>query len=183
MAEKKDHAHPYNQIRKMVRIDDQKPISTAFCICRVEKGKKGTPAGRLTDACLTFGVVAQYHIDNGIGRELTEQELFDKLDECQNDGLFPLSTNSKKTVNLCMHNKEACQVLRNIKKWEYPALQFHSGYFAGPDQESCIGCGLHITQCPSDPIQVIEKEDMLDIPETFLAMNIAIARERGRILG
>ena len=39
------------------------------------------------ESCLTFGMVAQYYIDNGIGRELTEDELMEKLAECEKASL------------------------------------------------------------------------------------------------
>lgn len=218
--ETKDKVHPYIKIKEVISGEGNKPYAVAKCICRVEQEKKGTPTGRLIETCLMFGIAAKYYIETGIGRKISEQELFDKLDECERDGLVPLGTNSKKIINLCMCDKQGCQLLKNIKKTEKPALQFHSGYIAKMDPSSCvgcgvcetrcqmeaitisghkknkkktpiytinenfcIGCGLCVTTCPSDSIQLIKKNEPLEIPETYLALNLAMAKERRQLNG
>jgi NAD-dependent dihydropyrimidine dehydrogenase PreA subunit len=152
--ERKDHVLQYNRIIALVKADNEKPYAVAPCICRLEQEKKGTPTGRPLETCILFGVVARYYIDNGIGRELAEQELLDKLNECENEALIPLSTNSKKIFNLCMCDKQGCQIIRNIRKFDKPAHQFHSGYIAKKDQETCTGCGVCEHRCQMQAISL-----------------------------
>lgn len=152
--ERKDHVLQYNRIIDLVKADNEKPYAVAPCICRLEQEKKGTPTGRPLETCIMFGVVARYYIDNGIGRELTEQELLDKLNECEKEALIPLSTNSKKILNLCMCDKDGCQIIRNIRKFNKPAHQFHSGYVAKKDQETCTGCGKCEQRCQMQAISL-----------------------------
>ncbi|RJP95666.1 MAG: 4Fe-4S dicluster domain-containing protein [Desulfobacteraceae bacterium] len=218
--EHKDTVHPYRKIKELVAGKENEPYAVAPCICRVEQAKKGAPGDRPLETCLLFGMAASYYIENGFGRRLTRQELFEKLDECEKAALIPMGTNSQKITNMCMCDKESCQLLRNIKKEDKPAEMFHSGYMAKLDpsscvgcgicdsrcqmdavfisgykegkkktpvfsinEDSCIGCGLCVTACAPGAMQLADKKAPLDVPETYLALNLALAKERGQLQG
>jgi Na+-translocating ferredoxin:NAD+ oxidoreductase RNF subunit RnfB len=147
-----DTVRGYDMIRDLVRTPGNAPYAAAPCICRVEQLKKGNKVNRPMDTCLTFGMVAQYYIENGIGKELTEAELMEKLIECEKASLVPFSTNSQTIVNMCMCDKDSCQLLRNLRKFEKPAREVHAAFSATIDAELCNGCKKCTKKCQIDAI-------------------------------
>jgi electron transport complex protein RnfB len=150
--EHKDMVRGYDMIRDLVRGSGNGPYAVAPCICRVEQLKKGNEVNRPVETCLTFGMVAQYYIENGIGKELTEDELMEKLTECEKASLVPFSTNSQSIVNMCMCDRDSCQIFRNLRKLEKPAREVHAAFSATIDAELCNGCKKCTKKCQIDAI-------------------------------
>ncbi|MCP3927455.1 MAG: 4Fe-4S dicluster domain-containing protein [Desulfobacterales bacterium] len=142
----------YDIIRDLVKGTGQGPYAAAPCICRVEQIKKGNEVERPMETCLVFGIVAQYYIENGIGKELTVDQLMEKIDECEEASLVPFSTNSKDIVNMCMCDKDSCQLFRNLRKFPKPAEEIHAAFYAFIDNTSCNGCMKCTKKCQIDAI-------------------------------
>jgi electron transport complex protein RnfB len=148
----KDTVRGYDMIRELVRGQGNGPYVAAPCICRVEQEKKGNEVNRPIDTCLVFGLMAEYYIDNGIGKELTEDELMEKLTECEKANLVPFSTNSKTIANMCMCDKDFCQLFRNLRKIEKPAQEVHAAFSVKIEAELCNGCKKCTSKCQIDAI-------------------------------
>lgn len=150
--EHKDTIRGYDMIRELVRGSGNGPYAVAPCVCRVEQLKKGNEVNRPMDTCLTFGMVARYYIENGIGRELTEDELMEKLTECEKASLVPFGTNSQSIVNMCMCDKDSCQIFRHLRMLEKPAQEVHAAFSAAIDAKLCNGCKKCTKKCQIDAI-------------------------------
>ncbi len=146
----RSHVKSYDKILELVK--DKTPYAVAPCICRIEQKEKSNEISRPLETCLTFGTAALYYIQNGIGKELTEEELVQKLQECEDADLVPLSTNARDIVNMCMCDRESCQFMRYLRKFDKPALQVHASFFAAIDTGTCIGCGKCAKKCQVDAI-------------------------------
>jgi len=96
--------------------------------------------------------MAEYYIENGIGKELTEDELMEKLKECEDANLIPFGTNSQTIANMCMCDKESCQLLRNLRKFDKPAREVHAAFSAAIDAKLCNGCKKCTKKCQIDAI-------------------------------
>jgi H+/Na+-translocating ferredoxin:NAD+ oxidoreductase subunit B len=206
--EGKDAVQSYDVLRELVKRDGKGPYVVAPCICRVEKLEMGEENSLPMDTCLTFGAMAKYYIENGIGKELTEAELMDKLKECEEAALVPFATNSQDIANMCMCDG-SCQLLKNLGKFPKPAEEIHSPYFAVIDadlcsaceecmdrcqldaisetddalmmvnRDRCIGCGLCVTTCPTEAINMQLKAVLPDTPKTGMDMHMRLMLERG----
>lgn len=146
----RSHVKSYDMILELVK--GKGPYAAAPCICRVEQKEKGNNISRPMETCLTFGTAASYYIHNGIGKELTEEELMLKLQECEDANLVPLSTNAQNIINMCMCDKDSCQFMRYLRKFDKPALQVHASFYAAIDESTCIGCGKCVKKCQVDAI-------------------------------
>ncbi len=146
----RSHVNSYDMILDLIK--GKAPYAVAPCICRTEQMHKGNDVERPVETCFTFGLVAQYYIQNGIGRELTGEQLVQKLAECEEASLVPLSTNAKNPVNMCMCDRDSCQLFRYLRKFDKPAAQIHSSFYAEINAASCIGCGKCTSKCQIDAI-------------------------------
>ncbi len=143
---------PYEEARRIIL--EQKKIIVAPCICRKEHKIIGKGCDKLMEACLVFGVSAQYYEENGLGRPIQHAEALNILDEAENQALVLQPSNTQKVVAICMCCGCCCQILKNLKTLPNPARYAASNYSAINDQELCTGCGTCIERCQMDAIEM-----------------------------
>jgi ferredoxin len=195
----------YDRIRELVK--DKKLIGVMECICTKEQKLMGEPCERPVEKCISFDLGAQYFIDNGLARQIDQQELMDLLNLGEEKAWVLNTTNAKEIMSICMCCGCCCGVLRGIKKLDRPADYGEIPYQAKIDAElcsacgtceercqvdaiiagdtyqvdtgRCIGCGLCITTCPEEAISLVTNERTLPVPENMVDMTMKIAKERG----
>lgn len=192
-------------------IRQQSKIVVAPCICRREHEMIGKGCGKPMEACLTFGSGAYYYEQNGLGREISQEEALGLLKTAEETGLVLQPSNSQKPVNICLCCGCCCQVLKNMRTMDKPARLVHTNYYARViaedctacetcvdrcqvdavriedvarvDRDRCIGCGLCITTCPTDAMVLVQKavDDRYVPPGSTVETYINMASERGKI--
>ena len=196
----------YARIRELVK--DKQLISVAPCICAKEKELLDQPCSRPQERCIQFDMAAEYYIENGLGRQITRDELMDLLKMGEEKALVISPGNSKEIMNICLCCGCCCGFMRILKEFDRPADHCASPYRARIDSEACvmcgtcqdrcqieaikesdeayeveearcIGCGLCVPTCPEEAIAMAEKPDPPSIPDNPIDMNIKIAQERG----
>ncbi len=200
---------PYEAAEEIIR--QQSKIVVAPCICRREHDMVGKGCDKPLEVCLTFGSGAYYYEQNGLGREISQAEALDLLKTGEEAGLVLQPSNSQKPVNICMCCGCCCQVLKNMRTLDKPALVVHANYYAEVSAEDCtacetcvercqmdaitvedvavvdlgrcIGCGLCITDCPTDAVVLRQKGtgDQYVPPGNTVETYVNMARERGKI--
>ncbi len=200
---------PYEAAEDIVR--KQSKIVVAPCICRREHTMVGKGCDKPLEVCLTFGSGAYYYEQNGLGREISTDEALNLLNSAEEAGLVLQPSNSRKPMNICMCCGCCCQVLKNMRTLDKPALAVHTNYYAevnaedctsceacvercqmdaiavddvaGVDLERCIGCGLCITDCPTGAMVLKQKAagDCYVPPGSTVETYINMATERGKI--
>jgi Pyruvate/2-oxoacid:ferredoxin oxidoreductase delta subunit/DNA-binding Lrp family transcriptional regulator len=198
----------YDRVRDLVK--EHEIFAVADCICRKEAGLLGHPCDRPIEVCLTFGMAAQYFIENELGREISMEECLEVLDLAEESALVLSPTNAQDFVNICCCCSCCCNMLKGLKTFERPADYAGSSFQAKIDPDlctscgtcldrcqidaiiegdeynevdlaRCIGCGLCVPTCPEEAIVMVAKAEVEVPPKNIVARDIKLATERGVI--
>ncbi len=129
-------------------------IALAPCICRRERALEGHGCGKLDEACLLFGLVADIYVRNGLGRPIQAHEALAVLREAESQGLVLQPGNSRKPSNICCCCPCCCAVLRNIQHLPQPAALLACAFEARVDAQECTGCSACLRRCPMDALSL-----------------------------
>ncbi len=145
---------PYEAAGEIIR--GQKKIVVAPCICRREHQMSGAGCGKPLETCLVFGTGAFFYEENGLGRAISQDEALAVLKRGLDAGLVLQPGNAQRPTNICLCCGCCCQILKNLKHLEKPALAVASNYYAQVDPERCTGCGICADRCQMDAVTVEE---------------------------
>jgi Na+-translocating ferredoxin:NAD+ oxidoreductase RNF subunit RnfB len=144
---------PYEKIYEI--IDKQTRFAVADCICRKEARIIGEACDKLLESCMSFGVAADYYIENQLGREISKEEAKEILLKAEEDGLVHFSSNhAADKIFMCNCCGCCCKALANITKYDNPGLIAKSNYYALVDADTCDGCETCTDRCQVDAIQI-----------------------------
>jgi electron transport complex protein RnfB len=184
-------------------------ISVAECICRKEGRLTGEGCDHPMETCLSFGVAAEYYIENGIGREISAAQAIAILEEADRSGLVHAGVNTRHLSNICNCCPCCCasmkgMVQRGLDKHFFMNALFEAVVDSGSctgcgdctercpvgalaveeraevDRDKCLGCGLCAGSCPAAAISMSLREDRDDPYDRVLNMGIAIMEGKSR---
>ncbi|HQO38995.1 MAG TPA: 4Fe-4S binding protein [Spirochaetota bacterium] len=127
-------------------------IAVADCTCRKKAGITETSCGKPLETCFMFGSMAEYYIENGIGRRVEYDEAVSILRRAQEAGLVTQPSTSQNPAGMCSCCGDCCGVLGAIKKFPAPAELVFSNYQSSVDDSLCISCGACVEICPMEAI-------------------------------
>jgi ferredoxin len=142
----------YDDVRGIIERLDH-PMAVANCICRQGQDMLGVRCAvtDLRETCLIIGADhAKRHVDLGIGRYITREEIVNILEKAQEDGLVLQPENSLNPEAICCCCGDCCVLLKQLKTFPHPANRFASNYFVEFTPELCTGCEQCIDQCQMD---------------------------------
>jgi Na+-translocating ferredoxin:NAD+ oxidoreductase subunit B len=178
---------PYEDIREIIKKKDV--ISLSKCICRVQQRLLDKGCDKPLEVCFMFGSHAQFYVEKGMARFVTQEEALRVVDRCDEAGLVPQPFNAQDPGGFCNCCGDCCGQLRALRMHPKPAELVASSYYAAVDPElcaacgtclercqmaaittdaddiasvdrdRCIGCGLCVTTCPSEAMQLHVKPE------------------------
>ncbi|MBW1893648.1 MAG: 4Fe-4S binding protein [Deltaproteobacteria bacterium] len=184
---------PYQQMTAI--IESSQSFAVNECVCNKEKKLLGQGCDKPKEICMGLSQEPNAYDNHPWGRPITREEAYQILDKAEEAALVHLSTNVEKghwfICNCC---KCCCPVLGALTMFE-SAEHVNSSYYAVIDHDKCsacgvcadercqvnaiedndeeyniirtkcIGCGLCISTCPEEAIELIRKsEDQITKP-------------------
>lgn len=146
---------PYLKLEELVK--NARVAAVTECICRKEARLNGEGCDYPLETCLSFGVAAEYYIENGWAEEITTSDALEIIREADEAGLVHASVNAKHLSNVCNCCPCCCASLKGITKRGYEVHKYINAIFRSVvDQESCISCGTCVERCPVGAITLEE---------------------------
>ncbi len=143
---------PYEDARQIIMQKDR--IAVANCICRTQKGLINDSCDKPLEVCFSFGSHAQYYVDRGMGRWITQQEALEILDKCEKAALVPQPYNAQNPGGMCNCCGDCCGILRALKKHPRPSSMVITNYYAQVDEDACVACETCLERCQMDAITI-----------------------------
>ncbi len=143
---------PYEDVRKIFQGRDK--IAVADCVCRTQRSLLDKGCDKPKEVCFQFGSHAEFYVDKGMGRFITEEEALRIIDKCEEDGLVPQPFAARDAGGLCNCCGDCCGILRSIKLHPKPAEKVITNYYAAVDPDSCSACETCLDRCQMDAIKI-----------------------------
>ncbi|MFX0075208.1 MAG: ATP-binding protein [Candidatus Hermodarchaeota archaeon] len=144
---------PYQRLEESIK--SARVIAVTDCVCRKEAKLLGEGCDHPMETCLSFGVAAEYYIENGLGREITAGEAIKIIKETDESGLVHAGANSKHLSNICNCCPCCCVSMKGMTQFGLNKQKFMNAVFESIiDKELCISCGNCVDRCPVKAITV-----------------------------
>jgi Pyruvate/2-oxoacid:ferredoxin oxidoreductase delta subunit len=141
---------PFEDLRP--RIEAQSFSVVSFCPCRQMKAAVGEGCGHSLEVCFSFGSMARYLADQGMGREVSVTETLEIARACEEEGLAHCVENIDGYLGtLCNCCGCCCLFIDTKKRLGFNALA-PSSVRAAVDVGTCTACGECLARCPMEAI-------------------------------
>jgi Pyruvate/2-oxoacid:ferredoxin oxidoreductase delta subunit len=146
---------PYHKIEEDIR--SARIIAVTECVCRKEAALTDHQCKHPTENCLSFGVAAEFYIENGMGRQITAEEAIQIVKKADESGLVHAGANAKHLSNICNCCPCCCASMKGITTGDQSRQKFMNALFeAVVDESQCTACAMCLERCPVDAISVGE---------------------------
>lgn len=134
-------------------------IAVAECICRKEKKIVGKGCDKPMEVCFMFGSMAEYYIEQNLGRKIELEEAIAILTEAQKLGMVTQPGTAQNPAGMCSCCGDCCAVLLSLKKFPKPAEMVFSNYTAKVSDD-CTACGSCADICQMDAISIGDRAEI-----------------------
>lgn len=142
---------PYDDIEDVLARHTR--FAVAPCVCREMRNSKN--CNHPHETCIITDDMADFYLENGMGRQITREEAHEILVSGQEDGRIIQITNSKNAENICSCCSCGCAMLKVAGRFSQPAGKYWNNYVCKVvDDATCVGCGACAAACGWNVIQV-----------------------------
>jgi Pyruvate/2-oxoacid:ferredoxin oxidoreductase delta subunit len=203
----------YDNVRDMVQKTKRPiAVIECVCRSGKDLLEESCKNSDIRETCLLFEDIANFAIDAGAAKVLTKEETFEILDKAEDAGFVLQPENNQNPNFICCCCGCCCNVLTSVKKFPRPVEFYHSNYFAkvapelceacwecnercpmealstdadysSVNLDRCIGCGVCVSTCPNNAIELMRKDSKYIPPKDSDAMYKKILMERIGIAG
>ena len=147
-------ALPYDDWRAVIARNPT--LAVAPCVCRTNKMQlgRGDPCDHPIETCISCGEEAEYYIENGFGRQITQDEACEIIQNAVDQGMVVDHLYSKAAESMCLCHSDCCMWLGSVRaaNGEGDVMAKISNYDLVYDKDTCIRCGACIERCPMQSV-------------------------------
>ncbi|MBT3224715.1 MAG: 4Fe-4S binding protein [Deltaproteobacteria bacterium] len=185
--EVKNQVASYDDVYEILKKEEL--IAVADCACRVQKKVFDRACDSPMEVCMMVGPMAEYYLENKMGRQITLEEAMRITRESNEAGLVTQTQSVTRPFMICNCCKCCCGFLGAQRRTPFPgklvisnhmavikadqcsgceicpeycqteAITMNAEGIAEINYDRCIGCGLCISSCPDDALSLIAKPD------------------------
>ena len=146
---------PYQMLKESIK--NARVIAVTDCICRKEARLLDNGCDHPIETCLSFGVAAEFYIENGMGRKISAEEAIRIIKEADDSGLVHAGANSKHLSNICNCCPCCCVSMKGMTQYGLNKQKYMNAIFESTiDGDKCIACGNCVERCPVKAIALDE---------------------------
>jgi ferredoxin len=129
-------------------------IAVTECSCRMQRKLFDRACNSPLEACIMVGPMAQYYIENKMGRRITLDEASDIMEKAHAAGLVTQTQSITRPFMICNCCKCCCGFLGAVRRTSRPAELVISNYRAKIEADRCSGCGACVDNCQVQAISM-----------------------------
>ena len=149
------HILPYEDVKKVLGNQDRFAVAHCACRHRHNADVHAPNCKHEVENCLHFGKLADYIVENGLGRKITQQEAEEILDRAEDAGLVHAVSNWQDNVDtICNCCRCCCVYFQAFHVLKHSTSMSHSDYEVVTNPKTCTGCGLCVKRCPMEALKL-----------------------------
>jgi len=129
-------------------------LVVADCSCRLQRKQFDRACDTPMEACIMVGPMAQYYLDNRMGRRISLEDAMEIIAQCHEAGLVTQTQSITRPFMVCNCCKCCCGFLGAVRRTDRPARLVTSNHFTVVDADSCSGCELCIEKCQVNALRM-----------------------------
>lgn len=145
---------PYEDLLQVIEGEDF--FCTSHCPCRQRKNldPDSPDCEHETFNCLHFGRLARYMVRQGMGKEISKDEVLEALQAAADAGLVHGISNTRRGMDTICNCCSCCCIF--LESVHVLGLNGHqpSNYIVMVHPETCKGCGLCEERCPMKALRL-----------------------------
>ncbi len=147
---------PYEDVKALIKNQDR--IALTRCFCALQQKHMGSDCNQPLEVCFLLGFYADYYIEHGWGRKVSQEEALKVLDLAEEAGLVHQIPDTHDPGAICNCCPDCCGELRMLKLLPNPAALVTTNYFSQVDPDLCTGCESCVDRCSMGAISLTTEE-------------------------
>ena len=129
-------------------------IVVADCSCRLQRKLFDKACDTPMEACIMVGPMAQYYLDNKMGRKISLDEAMKIMKESHAAGLVTQTQSITRPFMICNCCKCCCGFLGAVRRTAKPAELVISNHKAMIEPDKCSGCEICVEKCQVNALKM-----------------------------
>ncbi len=154
----------YDNIRDIITNKVDK-IAIINCVCREQHDILEEPCklSSMRRCCVMFNDTAARRIKDGLGKEVSKEEMFEILKKYQKEGFVLQPGNSQNPSFMCVCCGCCCGVLKMAKQFQKPAEYYSSNFYTQSNSELCNGCETCVKRCQMEAVSLENEKAIVNL--------------------
>jgi len=149
---------PHDVLEELIKKTRRRAL--VHCACRVlaKTADENHSCGHTVENCIKFNELADFVVENGLGRDISMEEAFQIVRKADEEGLIHYTDNCGDGLkHLCNCCSCCCWYLYMIKNDLLHRDEVVDVYYIrDTDRGKCIGCGQCVSDCPLELLKMAD---------------------------